>query len=167
MKTLTLLRHAKAANDGIAARDFDRRLDGAGRRAAQAIGRHLRAEGRTFDAAIASPAIRVAETVEQVAIGYGAAIAPIWERRIYLASAAELIELVRETPDTAAGLLLIGHNPGIAELAAALAPDAEIGSDFPTAGLAEIVLGIAHWGDIAPGTGRLSRFVQPDDLDRA
>jgi phosphohistidine phosphatase len=71
MKTLTLLRHAKSSWDDAAARDFDRPLNGRGRRAAQTIGREMRALGLTFDQVIASPAVRVVETLREVEQGYG------------------------------------------------------------------------------------------------
>ena len=61
MKTLTLLRHAKSGWDDTVARDFDRPLNAKGRKAAQAIGRHLREEKLSFDHIVASPAQRVVE----------------------------------------------------------------------------------------------------------
>src|ERR687885_612701 len=99
MKTLTLLRHAKSGWDDPVQRDFDRPLNAKGRRAAQTIGRHLRAQGCRFDHVIASPAARVQQTLAEVGDGYGEALAPHWDRRIYLASAATLLDLVRELPD--------------------------------------------------------------------
>ena len=74
MKTLTLLRHAKSGWDDPVLRDFDRPLNGKGKRAAQLVGRNWRTLGLVFDHAIASPAVRVVETIEQVATGYGDAL---------------------------------------------------------------------------------------------
>jgi phosphohistidine phosphatase len=173
MKRLTLLRHAKSGEDLSAARDFDRALNGKGRRAARAIGRHMRDQALTFDSVIASPATRVAQTVEEVTGGYGADLAPAWERRIYMASAADLLDLVHAAPDSAASLLVVGHNPGLEQLVLMLVPDRGDGAlhsveeKYPTASLAEIALDVAHWGDVAPGSGRLTRFVRPRDLDPA
>ena len=87
MKTLTLLRHAKSGDDGAVARDLDRQLNAKGKRAARTVGRHLREAGLHFDRVVASPATRVAETIEEVGAGYGAALKPNWERAIYLATA--------------------------------------------------------------------------------
>jgi len=170
MKKLTLLRHAKAGDDGLAARDLDRRLNAKGRRAARAIGRHLRETRTCFDAVVASPATRVAETVEEVGNGYGRGLDPAWDKRIYLASAAELIELIREQPAGAARLLLVGHNPGLEDLTLELlreneAQRDEIAAKYPTGTLAEIEFDIDDWADLAPGTGGLARFVRPRDLD--
>ena len=171
MKRLTLLRHAKSGDDGLVARDFDRRLNAKGRRAARAIGRYLRDEGLRFDAVVASPAVRVTETIAEVATGYGTAIAPAWERRIYLASAAELLEVVHDTPAEAGSLLLVGHNPGIEQLVLLLVPGGgdtargHVEEKYPTASLAGISLDVAGWNEVAAGGGRLERFVRPRDLD--
>lgn len=174
MKRLTLLRHAKSGEDLAARRDFDRQLNGKGRRAARAIGRHMRDNALAFDRVIASPATRVVETVEEVGAGYGAGLDPAWERRIYLASAAELLDLVHEAPDGASSLLVVGHNPGLEQLVLLLVPDQvddavrdRVEEKYPTASLAEIALDVAHWADVAPGHGRLTRFVRPRDLDPA
>ena len=174
MKRLTLLRHAKSGEDLAVARDFDRHLNGKGRRAARAIGRHMRDSTLAFDRVIASPAARVVETVEEVGAGYGADLTPAWERRIYLASAADLLELVHEAPDGAASLLLVGHNPGLEQLALMLVPgcpsdDARgrIEEKYPTGSLTEIAFEVDHWADIRPAEGTLVRFVRPRDLDPA
>lgn len=172
MKTLTLLRHAKSGDDGLAGRDLDRRLNAKGRRAARAIGRHLCETQTRFDAVLASPATRVAETLEEVSNGYGRGLAPAWERRIYLASAPELIDLVREQPAATKSLLLVGHNPGLEDLVLALVPPTDVRrgtveKKYPTATLAEIQLDIADWAEIGTATGSLARFVRPRDLDPA
>ena len=173
MKKLTLLRHAKSSDDGLVARDFDRRLNAKGRRAARAIGKHLRDTGLTFERVIASPAVRVVETLDEVSAGYGPGIEPGWERRIYLATADELLELVRDTPDVVESLLLAGHNPGVEELALMLVPAADepsrhaVEEKYPTASVAEIALQIDNWAEVGAGAGQLLRFTRPRDLDPA
>lgn len=176
MKKLTLLRHAKAADDGLAARDIDRPLNAKGRKAARTLGRHLRETGTRFDAVVASPAARVAETVEEVQAGYGRDSDPRWnphwDRRIYLASVDDLMDVLREQPREAERLLLVGHNPGLEDLALELvrADDDrrdEMSTKYPTGTLAEIELPIDDWAEIAAGTGGLARFIRPRDLDPA
>lgn len=172
MKTLTLLRHAKSGDDGLVARDFDRRLNAKGRRAARAMGEYLGAEKIAFDAAVASPAMRVVETLEEVAAGYGTGFAPRWDRRIYLASVADLIEVVRDTPADVERLLLAGHNPGLEQLVLALVPGSDrvrdqVEEKYPTASLAEIAIGAEAWRDVTAAAGHLLRFVRPRDLDPA
>ena len=171
MKTLTLLRHAKSGWDDPIARDFDRPLNPKGRRAAEAIGREMKRLGLTFDHVVASPAVRVEETIAGVEAGYGSALAPAWDRRLYLASAGTLLDLAREAPAEAATLLLIGHNPGLEELvldlAAAGALREEVEEKYPTGTLAELTFAVETWGELAPNGGDLTRFVRPRDLDAA
>lgn len=168
MKTLTLLRHAKSGWDDPVARDFDRPLNPKGQRAAQAMGRHMRGLGLEFDHVVASPAARVVETLENVAKGYGSDLAPAWDKRVYLASASSLLDIVRELPEGAERALLVGHNPGLEELVLTLVADGALRDDveikFPTASLAEMRFG-GRWADAGPGKAELLRFVRPRDLD--
>ena len=173
MKTLTLLRHAKSGWDDPVARDFDRPLNQKGKRAARAMGRHMRDQGLAFDHVIASPATRVVETLDELWSGFGKTISPALDRRVYLASAEALLDLIQETPDTAESLLLSGHNPGMEDLVLMLVPESadgardEVEEKFPTASLAEIRFDVAHWADLDANRGRITRFVRPRDLDPA
>lgn len=172
MKRLFLLRHAKSP-DAPAMRDFDRPLNEVGRAAAAAIGAEMRALGLGVDAVVASPARRVVETLEHLSAGYGRALAPHFDRRIYGADPASLLDIVRATDDAVGGLLLVGHNPGLALLARALAAADDtagyqaLSAKFPPAALAEIVWTVARWADVEGGSGRLARFVRPRDLPGA
>ncbi len=171
MKKLTLLRHAKSGWDDPVQRDFDRPLNGKGRRAATLMGQHLRREGCAFDHVIASPATRVQQTVAEVAGGYGKALTPTWDRRVYLASAATLLDLVRETPDAAETVLLVGHNPGLEDLVLLLVPDGEspprdaVEEKYPTASVAVLEFAIDRWADAGENGATLKRFTRPRDLD--
>jgi phosphohistidine phosphatase len=169
MKTLTLLRHAKSAWDDPVARDFDRPLNTRGRRAARTIGREMKAQGLAFDAIVASPAVRVMETLADVAEGYGQALDAQFDKRIYLATTETLLELVQEADDRVHRLLLVGHNPGLETLAMLLTTGeglrAELAVKYPTATIAEIQLPVDHWRDVSQGIGTLARFIRPRDLD--
>jgi phosphohistidine phosphatase len=169
MKTLTLLRHAKSAWDDPVARDFDRPLNKRGRRAARTIGAEMRAKNMRFDQVIASPAVRVMETLADVAEGYGRSLDPRFDKRIYLATKETLLDIVHEADDGAASLLLVGHNPGLETLALMLTSEgtlrAELAQKYPTATIAEISLPAERWADVAEGSGTLQRFIRPRDLD--
>lgn len=171
MKTLTLLRHAKSGWDDIVSRDFDRPLNPKGQRAAQMMGRHMRSLGLEFDTVAASPALRVKETLAHIGIGYGSELAPAWDQRLYLASAATLLDLVRELPEGADRALVSGHNPGLEELVLLLVPDDrnpardDVEIKFPTASLAELRFAVDSWEMLSPGKAELVRFVRPRDLD--
>ncbi|QPQ54309.1 histidine phosphatase family protein [Allosphingosinicella flava] len=169
MKILTLLRHAKSTWDDPVARDFDRPLNRRGRRAAQTVGRAMRAEKLIFDAVRASPALRVVETLADIETGYGRALSPDYDQRLYLAAAETLLDIVRETDDGVERLMIVGHNPGLERLALMLAgPGAlreEAAVKYPTATIAEIRFDVAHWADVAEGEGTIARFIRPRDLD--
>lgn len=170
MKTLTLLRHAKSGWDDPVARDFDRPLNAKGGRAAATVGRHLRSLGLRFDRVVASPAARVTETLAQVEAGYGRALEPNWDRRLYLASPATLIDVIHELPDTVEHALLVGHNPGLEELVLLLAEDRPgdlrdaVSEKFPTASVAQLAFD-GGWDTVRAGAARLVRFIRPRDLD--
>lgn len=170
MKTLTLLRHAKSGWDDPVARDFDRPLNPKGQRAAALMGRHMKALGLDFDHVVASPAARVVETLEHLGEGYGSDLAPAWDQRIYLASAATLLDVVHDLPAGADQVLLAGHNPGLEELILLLVPGDgplrdEVEVKFPTASLAEVRFASDSWGEARAGGAELVRFVRPRDLD--
>jgi phosphohistidine phosphatase len=171
MKTLTLLRHAKSDWDDPRQRDFDRPLNRRGHAAARAIGRAMLAEGMRFDAVLASPAARVVETLEGLAEACCRDLAPAFDPDLYLACPATLLDKIHETPDEATSLLVVGHNPGLEQLAKLLSGTgdetalAALAEKYPTAALAVIRLNVASWSDVAPDRGTLTRFLRPRDLD--
>lgn len=171
MKTLTLLRHAKSGWDDKVARDVDRPLNGKGQRAAATVGKHWRSLGLEFDHVVASPAVRVHETVAHLVSGYGSEIAPHEDRRIYLASAVTLLDVIHGLPADAERVLMVGHNPGLEDLVLMLVPDKA--SDplrdmaeekFPTASTAELTFD-TDWAGVAQNGATLTRFIRPRDLD--
>ena len=171
MKTLTLLRHAKSGWDDPVARDFDRPLNPRGRRAAQTVGKEMRARDLGFDKVLASPAARVVETLEEIGSGYGEVLQPHYDQRLYLASAETILDLLQSTEDRLNRLLIVGHNPGLERLvllltkqgAGQLRDQAEI--KYPTATLAEISFPVERWSEVAEGSGTLTLFIRPRDLD--
>jgi len=172
VKTLTLLRHAKSGAGDLGMRDFDRPLNAKGARAAEAVGRYMRGERLRFDHVLASPAMRVTETLDHVVRGYGETLAPHWDRRVYLASAGALLELIHALPEEAGCALIVGHNPGLEDLVLALVPDLgglryAVEEKFPTASLAELRFDAALWDGVRPGAAKIARFVRPRDLDPA
>lgn len=174
MKTLTLLRHAKAGWGERGSPDFDRPLNDKGRRAARAMGRAMRDAELGWDLVVASPAARVTETLEGASEGYGAAFDPVWDRRAYLAAPEVLMEIVQATHDAVGTLLIVGHNPGLELLTLQLTSEEDGGElraavleKYPTGTLAEIHLPVDRWRDAGEGKGTLRRFLRPRDLDAA
>jgi phosphohistidine phosphatase len=172
MKTLTLFRHAKSGWDSPVARDFDRPINERGVKGSKLMGKHARALGLRFDHILSSPAVRCTETLDGFWEGYGEILHPNWDRRIYLASGATLLDVVHDLDDGDDQVLMCGHNPGVEDLAMALVPDVigdalreALEEKFPTASLAEIHLPFTHWKDVKDLSGSLARFIRPRDLD--
>ena len=176
MKTLGLFRHAKSGWADPRARDFDRPLSERGERGAALMGAHIRdfgqETGTQFDRVIASPAIRVAETIEQASKAYGRSFPVEWDRRIYLASSATLLDLLRGIEGDPAAVMMVGHNPGLEDVIFDLVPDDgtsplrdEVEVKFPTATFAVLEIDIASWGDLADGSARFTHMMRPRDLD--
>jgi phosphohistidine phosphatase len=166
-KRLFLLRHAKSSWDDPGLADHDRPLAPRGRRAAKAMGDHLRRRRITPEVVLCSSARRAQETLEGIAPLVGDAAAVLIEPELYPASAGDLLERLRRLPDTTDSALLVGHNPAIQDLALTLAgvgpTRAAIERKYPTAGLA--TLGFeGSWSELAAGMADLVDFVTPKKL---
>ncbi|MFT4294433.1 MAG: histidine phosphatase family protein [Micropruina sp.] len=116
MSTLHLLRHAEAhwQSPGPGG-DHARPLSARGVQQARGVGAYLR--GARIDVILASSATRTLQTAEALGLGV-----PIWDRdEIYNAGAPDILEQIMTVPDGYAGILVVGHAPGIPALAHALA----------------------------------------------
>jgi phosphohistidine phosphatase len=172
MRRLMLLRHAKTENDAPSGRDQDRRLDDRGRKDAAEIGGFVASHPPFPDYALVSPAVRAHQTWELVWAAMKDRVPPPHVELvpdIYGADPAQLLQCIR---DVAAGdpqrLLLVGHNPGIHELALALtdgggdaAGRSALADNLPTSGLAIFDFETDDWNDVAFRRGRLVLFVSP------
>jgi len=169
MKRLLILRHAKA-EPGMGVDDFDRALTAGGREDARVLGAWLLARGWTPQATLHSSARRTAETAQIVAAEWPATIEVRGEVGLYNATAAMLIALARRTPGDVDLLLIVGHNPGMSDMAHQLAGSGDetdrlrLAGKFPTCGLAALDFAVDDWADIGPRRGRLAAFVTPADL---
>jgi phosphohistidine phosphatase len=167
MKRLFLLRHAKSSWDDPGLADHDRPLAPRGKRAAKVIAEHLREERIAPDLVLCSPSQRTRETLERIAPALGGDVAVEIERELYAASADRLLERLRAVDDEVESVMLIGHNPGIEQLALSLAGDgeklAEVRRKYPTAALATLEFD-GRWSELEPGTARLTDFVKPKQL---
>jgi phosphohistidine phosphatase len=163
-----LLRHAKSRWKDPELADHDRPLAGRGRRAAKAIARHLRDEGIEPELVLCSTARRARETLERVQPALGSPIVR-FERGLYGAGAEALLERLRAVPEDIGSVMLIGHNPGLQQLAVALSrpgPEVrEIERKFPTAALATLAFPGPDWRALDRGTAELTGLVRPRDLE--
>ena len=171
MRQLLLLRHAKSSWDDPRLSDHARPLNTRGRRAAAAMARAMRDLGLAPDIVMVSSARRTLQTLEALAPLEGPPVVVPMDD-LYLASWSSLLDTIRGLPETVRSLLLIGHNPGLHDLALALAGTASMaaGGDalrlaegYPTGSLAEFSIAVP-WARIEAGSGRLVRFLVPADL---
>ncbi|MEV0594374.1 SixA phosphatase family protein [Nonomuraea cavernae] len=146
MRTLIVLRHAKAAHvAGLA--DRDRPLTGRGEHDAERAGKRIREMGLAPDLVLCSPALRTRRTAELAFPG----LEPSYEREIYEAYPDELLELLRRTDADAGTVVLCGHNPGVHELAVELA-----GGDYVfRPGAFAVIRTDSAWTDLGPSEGDL------------
>lgn len=165
MLRLLLLRHAKSAWP-VGVEDRDRPLAPRGRRAAPAIGAYMAREGLAPSRVLVSPARRTLETWAHALDAWQNEPPSAYEEAIYEAPAERLLTVIRRQ-GAVSPLMLVGHNPGMEDLAAQLLAPAErarMPGKYPTGGLAVIDIDAAGWGDIQPDTGRLDRFIAPRTL---
>jgi phosphohistidine phosphatase len=177
MRRLMLLRHAKTEHDASTGRDQDRRLDNRGRHDAAEIGGWIGRHPPFPDSVLVSPAIRAHQTWE-VAWEAMKDLAPEPQvelmPELYGADATELLHIIRTASETDPHrLLLVGHNPGMHELALALAGSGDpagrkaLADNLPTSGLAIFDFDIDDWADVAFRRGRLVLFISPKLLKHA
>jgi phosphohistidine phosphatase len=168
MRRLMLLRHGKSDWPG-AVNDLERPLAKRGKEAVPRVAAHLADEQLFPDLAIVSPARRARETWDLVALRLGEVPARS-EPRIYESPPERLLSVIREIGPEVRSVLLVGHNPGLEELAKLLIGHgdryafARIAKKYPTAGLAVLDFAAEDWRDVTPGSGRLDRFVTPKSL---
>jgi phosphohistidine phosphatase len=171
MRRLMLLRHAKSDWSAPGMRDQDRPLSARGREVAPKMGTYMARHGLVPDLVIASPATRVTDTLALVLPALAKQPKTMPDARIYETAADELLTVIKETPRSVHSLLLVGHNPSLAELASLLMASGDVEArqrlieKFPTAGLAVIDFPLDDWSKIHPKSGRLDRFVPPRALD--
>lgn len=170
---LVLLRHAKSAWPDVA--DHERPLGPRGLRDAPAAGRWLRDAGFSPALVICSTARRARETWALAAGQLGAGVPVRFEERVYAAEPEDLLEVVSEVPEEVRTLLLVGHNPGLEDLAVRLAGEAadpteaqeieRLSQKFPTSAIAVLACP-GPWRELAMGSARLTRFAVPRDTSR-
>ena len=145
-----------------------------GREDAPKLGRYIQKSGYAPDLILASTSRRTVETVELVTDEFPGTQRIDYLEALYLAEPEVILSIVRLAPDAVKSLLVVGHNPGMEQIATHLAREPVkrkerdrfdlIEEKFPTAALAVLDFDVTRWRDIAPGQGALKDFVRPRDL---
>lgn len=169
MRRLMLLRHAKSDwPEGVA--DHERPLASRGRDAAPVIGRYMAGQGLLPDLAVVSTARRAQETWKLASANFAMVPTARPERRLYDATADDLLAVIRQVDRAVGAVLLVGHNPGLEDLALRLVGAsnpvevARLQRKFPTGALAVLDFDIDSWEQVAEGYGRLERFATPKSM---
>ncbi len=179
LRQLLLMRHAKSLWDDPKLSDHARPLNARGRASAVAMRRAMRDLGLVPDLVLVSSARRTLQTLE--------ALGP-WDETpliepmdaLYLASAHAMLDVLHHVTETVRSVLILGHNPGMHELALTLvgahafsrpaaadrATLSRLAEGYPTGALAEFSVA-GGWATIGEGSGRLQHFLTPRDLPEA
>jgi phosphohistidine phosphatase len=168
MHRLHLLRHAKSSwKEDV--EDRERRLNRRGREAARRVGRNLPPTIGPLDLVLCSSAVRTRETMDLVLADYGVRPRSVIEDELYAASPERLIERLRRLDGDEANVLLIGHNPGLHELAVTLADAnsaglrALVSGKFPTAARASFKVS-DQWAALGHSRYELVAYVTVESL---
>jgi phosphohistidine phosphatase len=177
MRRLMLLRHAKTENDAPSGKDQDRRLDDRGRLDAAEIGGWIARHPPFPDLVLVSPAVRSQQTWDIAWDVMRGTVPPPkleYPAGLYGADPSALLQIIHAaSADDPQRLLLVGHNPGLHELAFVLtgsgnaAARRALADNLPTSGLAVIDFEIEDWDDVSFRAGRLELFVSPKLLKAA
>ncbi len=172
-RLLYLQRHAKSSWADGAQADHERPLNGRGRDACKRLARHWREAEILPDLVLCSDAARTRETFERIAKRLkGEPPAVVYDPALYLAEPEAILEVVAAQPAKLKRLMVVGHNPGLEELAQAVIGDGDpalvgrLVDKFPTGALATLDFGKARgWGSLKPRSARLAGYVIPSDLE--
>jgi phosphohistidine phosphatase len=161
VKTVWLLRHAKSSWDDPALPDHERPLARRGLKASKRLRRWAAENGVRPQLVLCSTALRARDTLDRILPGLGTPVVEV-DSALYLASADDLLTRLRSLDEQVASVMLVGHNPGLHDLACLLAPPGP--AAVPTGALAELRLEIDEWAEARPGCGTLARLVLPRSL---
>jgi phosphohistidine phosphatase len=173
MRRLILFRHAKAEASEPGMEDRARVLVERGRKDAARIGTYMASHGLTPDRVVISPAARTQETWKYASAAFKPAPGAKTADALYDATPHAIFGVIKDAPVPAHTLLVVGHNPGLHEVALMLIATGDIDArerlreKLPTAGLAIIEFAFDDWGKLHPQSGRLERFVSPKWLEAA
>ncbi len=170
MRRLLLFRHAKAERSEPGMEDRSRKLIERGRKDAARIGSYMATHALIPDRVMISPSARTLETWKFATAAFRSAPAGTSVEQLYDATPHSILGVIKEAPASAHTLLIVGHNPGLHELALMLVASGDIETreqlreKLPTSGLVIIDFAFDEWAKLHPQSGRLERFITPKSL---
>jgi len=166
-KTLIILRHGQARNAGPSEHDHSRKLTPRGREEAMWAGEALADRNIIPDTVLCSTAIRTRETLAEVQVSFADKPNINYSERIYNASENELLNKITATQEDVSRLMVVGHNPGLYQLALSLAKEGDkqmhnnLQMEFPTCSLVVINFE-GTWQEITHAHSKLALFLTPE-----
>jgi phosphohistidine phosphatase len=168
VRTIILLRHAKSSWSDPTLADLDRPLAPRGERASRRIAKYIRQKQIRPALVLYSPSLRTRQTLEAIESSLGKRSVVELEPQLYAASEGELLQRLQVLPESVDSVMLIGHNPGLHELARILASRGaelpRLEEKFPTGGLATLHVDSDSWATLGPGDAELVDYVVPSQL---
>jgi phosphohistidine phosphatase len=168
-RTVILLRHGKSSWSDSTLADIDRPLAPRGERASRKVAKYMRRKRIQPTLVLCSPSLRTRQTLEAVESSLGKRCAVEVVPQLYTASEQELLERLQALPESARSVMLIGHNPGLHNLALVLASRGadlpQLEEKFPTGALATLVVRSESWAALSPGEAELVEYLLPRQLD--
>ncbi|MFN4100358.1 MAG: SixA phosphatase family protein [Pararhodobacter sp.] len=165
MKRLILTRHAKSSWDDPTMADHDRPLNDRGRTASADLGAWLASRGHVPEEVLCSDAQRTQETWAGVAPGLPGEPKLVLKPALYHAGADVMLAVLRHA--TADTVMMIGHNPGIAEFAGKIVAQPPLNPEFhryPTGATLVVSFEIADWAEVSWHSGSVRDFIIPREL---
>jgi len=173
MRRLLLFRHAKAERAIAGLPDRNRALIERGRKDAAKVGAYMASHHLIPDRVVVSPAVRTQETWKACASAFKKEPGAMSVEKLYDATQHTIFGVIKGAPSSAHTLMVIGHNPGLHELALMLIASGDVEAreqlreKLPTAGLVIVDFALDDWNRLHPQSGRLERFVSPKSLEAA
>jgi phosphohistidine phosphatase len=170
MRRLFLIRHAKT-EPHIGRDDYERRLTDRGRADARRIAAALAARKMLPQVLVHSGAARAKETAEILAADWKRKVDLREEPGLYDANLPGLLTLTRALPDKRERVALVGHNPGLGELATALMGSGaepemrRLAAKYPTGAVAALDFSVDRWEDVERNSGMLALYLTPAELE--
>ena len=164
--TLVLIRHAKSSWSDLSQSDHARGLNDRGRRAAPLIGRWIRDQNAVPAHILSSDAVRTRQTTELLQAEWPDTPNTTFDRRLYLAGPDIMLAAIQA--QTAPVVGIVGHNPGMAELASMLChtpPAHGRFRDYPTCAATILTFDVDSWADVRPHGGMVKAFAIPRELE--